>query len=149
MGIILQSRDTDNIEGKVQTNKTKIIRKKTETEWTASVLKKRSNSHNRWKECFLTGRNRTKRANFRGSPLFQATYNVKTEKQTNNLTYLASVRWSEGGGRKRPRDTRLENLHWIASEALQLSWEWRKSSISMEERNYYQALQEEWSETVQ
>ena len=36
--------------------------------------------------CFLTGQNRTKCANFQGSPLFQATYNVKTEKQTIQLT---------------------------------------------------------------
>ena len=36
------------------------------------------------KERFLFGRNRTKRANFRGSPLFQATYNIKTEEKTNN-----------------------------------------------------------------
>ena len=36
--------------------------------------------------------NGTKRAHFRGSPLIQATYNIKTEKQTINLTYLVSVR---------------------------------------------------------
>ena len=28
---------------------------------------------------------------FRGSPLFQATYNIKTEKQTISSTYLVSV----------------------------------------------------------
>ena len=32
------------------------------------------------KKRFLIGRNRTKRAHFRGSPLFQGTYNIKTEK---------------------------------------------------------------------
>ena len=47
---------------------------------------------------------RTKRANFRGSPLFQATYNIKTEKQTINSTYLVSVRCSEAGGGKKARD---------------------------------------------
>ena len=31
---------------------------------------------------FFNWRNGTKRANFRGSPLFQATHNIKTEKQT-------------------------------------------------------------------
>ena len=52
---------------------------------------KRSKTHRRLKERFLIGRNRTKRANFRGSPLFQATYNVKTAKQTINPTHLVSV----------------------------------------------------------
>ena len=37
--------------------------------------------HKRWKERFLIGRSRTERPNFQGSPLFQATYNIKTEKQ--------------------------------------------------------------------
>ena len=49
-------------------------KKKSETELTASVLKKRSKTHKRLKERFLIRRNRTKRANFRGNPLFQATY---------------------------------------------------------------------------
>ena len=49
-------------------------------------------AHNRWKERFLTGRNRTKRTICRGSPLFQATYNRKTEKQTIKSTCLVSVR---------------------------------------------------------
>ena len=43
---------------------------KSETELTASVLKKRSKTHKRLKERFLLRRNRTKRANFRGNPLF-------------------------------------------------------------------------------
>ena len=51
----------------------------------------RSKTHRRLKEHFLTGRNRTKRANFRGSPLFQATYSINTGKQTINSTYLVSV----------------------------------------------------------
>ena len=43
------------------------------------------------KERHLIGRNRTKPAYFRGSPLFQATYNIKTEKTTTvNSTYLVS-----------------------------------------------------------
>ena len=41
---------------------------------------KRSETHKRLKEHFLIRRNRTKRANFRGKPLFQATYNKTTEK---------------------------------------------------------------------
>ena len=36
---------------------------------------KRSKTHKRLKECFLIRWNRTKCANFRGKPLFQATYN--------------------------------------------------------------------------
>ena len=51
---------------------------KSQTELTASVLKKRkkrSKTQKSLKERFLIGRNRTKRANFRRSPLFQATYN--------------------------------------------------------------------------
>ena len=42
-----------------------------------------------------------KRANFRGSPLFQATYKTKTVKQTINSTYLVSIgceRLAEGKG---------------------------------------------------
>ena len=66
---------------------------KSETELTASVLKQkeqeRPKTHKRSKERFLTGRNRTKRANFRGSPLFQATNNIKTEKQTINSTCVS------------------------------------------------------------
>ena len=57
---------------------------------TRCTLSKRSKTHKRLKERFLTGRNRSKRANVRGSPLFQATFNTKTEKQTINSTYLAS-----------------------------------------------------------
>ena len=59
-----------------------------------------SGRHERFKECFLIGRNRTKRANFRGSPFFRATYILNTEKQTINSNYLVSVRCSEASGRK-------------------------------------------------
>ena len=64
---------------------------KSETELTASVPEKRSKTHKELKERFFSRRNRTKRANFRGSLLFQATYNIKTDKQTINSTYLVSV----------------------------------------------------------
>ena len=50
---------------------------------TASVPIKRSKTHKILKERFLIRRNRTKRANFRGSHLFQATYNKV--KQLNRL----------------------------------------------------------------
>ena len=53
-----------------------IAAKKSETELTASVLKK---DPKRLKERFLIRRKRTRRANLRGKPLFQATYNSTTE----------------------------------------------------------------------
>ena len=54
----------------------KLEGKKSETELTASVLKKRSKTHKRLKEHFLIIRNRTKRANFRCNHLFRDTYNT-------------------------------------------------------------------------
>ena len=64
---------------KEQTQNNKKQNKKFETQLTASVLKKIFKTHKRLKERFLIRRNRTKRANFRGNPLFQATYNNTTE----------------------------------------------------------------------
>ena len=52
---------------------------------------KRSKTHKRLTERLLILQNRTKRANFRRSPLFQATYNEKTEKRAINSTFLVSV----------------------------------------------------------
>ena len=54
--------------------------------WNSSKLNSLLNTssyktHKRLKECFLIGWNRTKHAHFWGSPLFQATYNRKTEKE--------------------------------------------------------------------
>ena len=49
-----------------------------------------SKTHKRLKERFLIGWKRTIRANFQGSPLFQAMHNIKTEKQTIKSTYLVS-----------------------------------------------------------
>ena len=69
-------------------------KKKSETvDCQCSEEKKRSKTHKRLKACFLIGQNRTKCANFWGSPLFQATYNLKTEMQTINSPYLVSVGW--------------------------------------------------------
>ena len=62
---------------------------KSETELTASVLKK-DPKHTNLKERLFIGRNRKIRAKFRGNPLFQATYNTKTEKRAINSTYLVS-----------------------------------------------------------
>ena len=91
--------------------------------WKTSLLLFFSDSkidpkHTRPKERFLIGRNRTKWANFQGSPLFQATYNIKTEKQTINSFYLVSVRCgrlAEGKGHK--TDSAEENGHetdWVS-----------------------------------
>ena len=44
---------------------------KSETELTAKFMKKRSKTYKRLKEHFVIGRNRTKRANFRGNPFFK------------------------------------------------------------------------------
>ena len=58
---------------------------------------KRSKPQKILKERILVRRNMTKRANFRGSPLSQCTYNskktttTKTEKQAINLTYFVST----------------------------------------------------------
>ena len=61
----------------------------------------RSKTHQRLEERFLIGRNRTTSANFRGIPLFQARYNIKTQKQSISSTSLVSVgceRLAEGKG---------------------------------------------------
>ena len=93
-------------------------KKKSETELTTSALekKKKDPKHTkRLKQRFIIGRNRTKRAHFRGSPLFQATHNRKTE-NTINSTYLASVRCSESGGRKRARDWLYQQSVWHSEQ---------------------------------
>ena len=51
-----------------------------------------SQTHKRLKECFLIGQNRTKGAHFWGGSLFQATYNIKTEKQTTQLVSTSNWR---------------------------------------------------------
>ena len=68
-------------------------------------------THKRLKERFLIRQNRTKRANFRGSPLFQATYNIKTEKKT-QLIQLILCHLGVGGWRNdwKKKDF-LENEH--------------------------------------
>ena len=56
----------------------------------------RGQKHSRdWKNAFLIRQSRTKRANFRGSPLFQAMSNRKTQKQTINSVYLVSLDTSQ------------------------------------------------------
>ena len=61
-----------------------------------------------YRECFLIGQNRTKHAHFSGSPLFQATYNIKTDKQTINslsLCQLDAGRLAEGKVNETDSDT--------------------------------------------
>ena len=66
----------------------------------------RSKTHKRLKERFLSRRNRTKRANFRGSPLFQARYN---NKKTNSQFNLPCASWMrEVGGRRGEQDSLIQ-----------------------------------------
>ena len=53
---------------------------------------KRSKTHQRLTELFLIRRNRTKRENFRGNPLFQATYN-DTSTLSSMTINVCSVLW--------------------------------------------------------
>ena len=46
-------------------------KKKSETELSASVLKKRSKHARGYKECIIIGQDKTKCTNFQGNPLFQ------------------------------------------------------------------------------
>ena len=62
-----------------------------------------SKTHKRLKERLLIGRNRTQRAHFRESPIFQTTYDIKTEEEkTINSIYLMSDvrRLAEGKGQE-------------------------------------------------
>ena len=68
----------------------------------SSSSSSRSKTRKRLKERFLIGRNRTKRANFRGSPLFQATYNNTTENCQTNLCQFDAKRWREDKSTKLP-----------------------------------------------
>ena len=54
-------------------------------------MERGSKTHNRLNEHLWIGRNRTKCANFGGSPLFWVIYNRKPEKQTTNSIYFVSV----------------------------------------------------------
>ena len=53
----------------------------------------------------LIRRNRTKRANFRGKPLFEATYNNTTENSLTNLSFVRLMpgSWREEKGKRLPR----------------------------------------------
>ena len=61
--------------------------------WLPAFWKNLQNTQEIKRTLFLIRRNRRKRVIFRGNPLFQAAYNIKTEKQTINWTYLVSFRW--------------------------------------------------------
>ena len=66
----------------------------------------------RLKEHFFVRRNRTKRANFRGKPLFQATYNNTTENSSTNLSF---VRLMPGNWREeRQSRALLKTVHLIS-----------------------------------
>ena len=86
--------------------------------------KYRSKAHKRLKELFLIGRNRTKCANFWGSPLFHASYNIKTEKQ---LIQLILCQLEAGGWQKekgmRPTDV-IKKFQIFAMNIAQLDTHW-------------------------
>ena len=83
---------------------------------------KRSKTHKRLKRHFLIGRNRTKRAHFRGCPLSQAIYVQNKNRKTNNQFNLSRVSWMwEAGGRKRARDWPLINC-FFSVFMLYLAW---------------------------
>ena len=82
-------------------------KKKKETELIASVLKKDPKTHKRLKECFLIGQNSTKRAHFRGSPLFQAMYNIKTEEEKKHQLIQLILCQLDVGGWQKEKGTRL------------------------------------------
>ena len=54
-------------------------------------------SARRQRQMCIRDRNRTKHANLRGSPLFQATYNIKAENK--QIIQLVSFRRSRAGGK--------------------------------------------------
>ena len=72
--------------------------------WVDCQCSEKDPKHTRdYRERFLIRQNRTKHANFRGSPLFQAMYNIKTKKQTINslsLCQLDAGGMVEGKGHK-------------------------------------------------
>ena len=72
-------------------------KKKSETELTASVLIKDS-KQTRDQQTLFIGRNRTERVHLRGSPLFQATYNIKTEKKKKHQQLIQLIMCQLGVG---------------------------------------------------
>ena len=73
---------------------------------TSSAL---SNTYKRLKERFLIGRKKTKRAHFRGSPLFQATYNIKNRKNKQSIQLILCQ--LDVGGWRKEKNTRLTQGH--------------------------------------
>ena len=68
---------------------------------------KRFKTRKRLKERFLIRRNRTKRAHFWGKPLFQATYNIKTEEKKKKKKNQLILRQLDVGGWRKEKGTRL------------------------------------------
>ena len=71
-------------------------------------------THKRLKVRFLIGRNRINSTHFRESPLFQATCNIKTEKQTIQLILcqLDVRRLAEGIGHETDDVKNFQDLEW-------------------------------------
>ena len=66
----------------------------------------RPQTHKRLKERVSIGRSRAKSAHFRGSPLFQATHNIKQQQTNKQLIQLILCQLDVGGWRKE-KATRL------------------------------------------
>ena len=65
-----------------------LMEKNLKQSWLSAFWKKEDPKHTRdQRERFLIGQKRRKRAHFRESPLFQATYNIKTEKRVSLVPF--------------------------------------------------------------
>ena len=69
----------------------------------------RPQTHKRLKERVSIGRSRAKSAHFRGSPLFQATHNIKQQQTNKQLIQLILCQLDVGGWRKE-KATRLTEV---------------------------------------
>ena len=75
------------------------------TRWAKHVLR-RSKTHKRLKERFLIVRNRTKRAHFRGSPLFSSYVQHKNRKKKIQLFLCQLDGWRVAEGKGHETDLR-------------------------------------------
>ena len=74
------------------------------------------------KECVLIGRNRTKRANFRRSPLFQATYKKQQQQQKTNKQTKQTNKQTENKQIIKLISCRSDVLSWLKEKGTRLSF---------------------------
>ena len=90
--------------------------------WLPVFKKKKSITHKRLKERFSIGRNRTKCATIQGSPLFQATYNIKSEEKKTVQLILCQLDvggwWKEMGKRLKVCFYVVQNLKLTTSSKM-------------------------------